>query len=343
MARKSNGHIKLKDVVKLVKPTGPLIDKIMNDELKVAVTWETTLSNWREKFSSEKEAWEWVIDNVFYKDGRINNYMAILRNINNVDKVGVDEDHFNKVIAAIENKSAVKYSKQYPFRFYSALANTRLSNPFRTKLLTKALDRALNYSVENLPKLKGNTFISADVSGSMISPISQRSTIQMIDVACLMAAMANKFSENGVASVFGENFKVVTTDGNILADTDKLRKTQVGHSTNGYKAIEYLVDRQIEVARVIIFTDCELYDSNYGWGYRNNTIQNEWNKYKQLFPNAKLYVVNLNSYGDACVNPRDSSVTLVSGWSEKILDYISKREEGAESFVKEVESLGKLE
>jgi len=267
---------------------------------------------------------------------KINNYMAILRNINNINKVGVSDEHFNKVLEAIENKQAVKNSKQFPFRFYSVLANTRITDPFKTKLLAKSLEKALNYSVENLPKLKGNTLASADTSGSMISPVSKNSRITCLDIACLMTAMTNKFSENGVASVFGTNFETVTLSNNILEDSMKIRKTDVGWSTNGYKVIEYAINNNIKVDRFILYTDEELYSTS---PFGDGNLQKYFDAYlREINPNAMLYVVNLNGYGDSCVNTKSKNVITFSGWSEKILSYIATYEEGFENQIEKIES-----
>lgn len=62
-----DGEVKLRDVIRLVHPTPTdseediLFGKINSRKLDVPETWETILSNWGNKFSSKKEAWEYIL------------------------------------------------------------------------------------------------------------------------------------------------------------------------------------------------------------------------------------------------------------------------------------------
>lgn len=328
MGRKGKKNVKLKDVIKLVHPKEPskLIKKILDDKLEVPYTWETELS---EK-GNKAEVWHKLIDS-----GKLP-YMAMLRNINNMDKAGIDDEHWKKVMKLISDEKLVKRSRQLPFRFFSALKNTRVSDPFKLKELKMSLNLALNVSVVNLPKLKGRTFTVGDTSSSMNSKISTRSTISCMEIACLMTGMTNKFSENGIAGIFGTNLAIVPDlSGDLLTDLKTLINTQVGWATNGHLVLRYLNEQKIFCDRALIFTDEELYDRQ--WGCKLS-IQAELNKYKKINPNFKLYIINLNGYGDSCINVHDKNVVTISGWSEKILQFISTHEESGESFIKTIEN-----
>ena len=318
--------VKFKDVIKLIHPKEPseIIKKILDDKLKTPKTWETEVST----KGSTKENWENVIDTVWLRDNKILNYMAMIRNINNINKVGVSEKHWKKVMEAIADLNAVKRSKQLPFRFYSVIKNTTVDDPFKNKELQIALNTALNYSTENLPKLKGKTFTVADTSGSMDSQISRKSKMTCKEIACLMTAMTNKFSETAIAGVFGTNLSVVADlTGNVLQDTTKLCNVNVGWSTNGYLTLWYLNEKKIFCDRIMIFTDEELY---------GGSINSELEKYKAINPDVKLYIINLNGYGETCVNIRSPNVISVSGWSDKILEFIATYEEGPGTFIEQI-------
>lgn len=315
--------VKLKDVIMLTHAKDPsaLIKKILDDKLAVPHTWETELSD----KGNKAEVWHELID----REGSGSlPYMAMIRNINNLEKAKVDAAHFTKVCDKIKDPAAVRKSKQFPFRFYSVYKNVEIADAFKSKELKKALEAALNVSVENLPSLKGKTFITTDTSGSMGSFLSGKGSICHLEIGALMSAMANKFSENGIASVFGTEFTTVDLSGNILTDAKKIAKTDVGWSTNGYKAFEYLNDNNIEVDRILLFTDEELY---------GGSINSELQKYKKnINPDVKVYLVNLNGYGDSCLDYKDKNVVTVSGWSDKILQFIATYEEGKESFIKKI-------
>lgn len=321
--------VSLRDIIMLthVKDPSILIKKVLDEKLKVPYTWETQLS----AKGNSKEVWEELLSS--NKVG----YMALIRNLNNIGKVKVSDTHWKSLMATIADEKRVRGSKQLPFRFYSALAYNEETDPFRKKELATALGTALGHSVANLPKLAGRTVCAADVSGSMDSALSKNSKVSFKQISCLMTAMTNKFSENALAVVFGEKLGVLPDlSGNILSDTQKLMNAQVGHSTNGYLVFQYLNTQKIQCDRVIIFTDCELYHSGSTWaGYGSSgSINTEFEHYlKNVNPQCKLYLVNLNSYGDVPINTKNKNVVLVSGWSERILEFIATHEESQETFV----------
>jgi len=168
------GTVKLRDVVKLVHPKPKneeealLFKQVKDRTLPIPETWETVIST----NGSTKENWESIIPKM--------GYMAKLRNLRNFLKLGVD---LEPVIQHLTNPKAVKNSKQFPFRFYNAykvLQGLEEGNPFERQKLTNAIEKALELSVENLPKLDGNTFITSDESGSMQSPLNPRSSVNTL-------------------------------------------------------------------------------------------------------------------------------------------------------------------
>jgi 60 kDa SS-A/Ro ribonucleoprotein len=315
--------VTIKDVMSIVHPPRTeLTQKIYEDKLATPYTWETELST----KGNKKEVWEKLIDS-----GRLP-YMAMLRNINNMDKVEISEAHWIKVVHMIKNKQAVLKSKQLPFRFYSVIKNTYISDPFRFKELQSALSQALNHSIENLPKLTGKTFIATDSSGSMtFNYLSNKSKICCAEIGCLFAAMTNKMCDNAIIGLFDTNLNIYT---GLETDTLTLTKHLIdncnGGATNGYLTVKYLLDQKIFCDRMIMFTDMQLYGDN---------LQSKINKYRQTInPNFKVYIINLNGYGDICVNPQDTHNILISGWSDKILNYINMHEQGTNKMIKDIEN-----
>lgn len=328
------------------KPKEPsvIIKKILDDKLATPFTWETELSTKGNKVST----WNGLIDS-----GKLP-YMAALRNLNSMlrtkndkgEEVGIDAEHLKKVLDFISNPEMVKRSKQFPFRFYTAKAHVEAKDPFRTKEIVNALNKALEISVVNLPKLKGRTLTVADVSGSMRSGVSQNSEMTHEQIATLMVAMTSKFSENAIGGVFAEKFKMVPDmTGNILEDADKLKEIEVGGSTDGWTIIDYLNTHKVAVDRVLIFTDEEMYDSTgrgslwYNARNHERSFNAEIEKYlKNVNPKARFYIINLNGYGDSCVNRNSPNVVTLAGWSDKILNFISFYEEAGKSFIEKIKS-----
>ncbi len=352
-----DGSVKLKDVQRLVHPKPKnedqalLFKQISNRTLPIPETWETVIS----VNGSTKENWESVVEMWIevseMEIKRVRNYMAILRNLRNLMKVGVSDRHMEMVCKAIADPNAVKYSKQFPFRFFSAWKATtgytfnvsRFGvDPFKQNEVSRAIEKAMELSVENLPKLKGRTFITSDNSASMTQPISGRGTVNCNEIANVLASLSYYISDMPLASVFGRDFALVSLnpkDG-ILSNVGKMIHTDVGHSTNAWMTIKYLNDNKIPVDRILLFSDMQCYDSRGGlYGSRGygDSLAEEWNKYKSsVAPQAMLYSFDLSGYGTLQFPENDPNVVLMSGWSDKVLGFISKYESFGQTQIQEI-------
>ena len=337
-----DGSVKLRDVGRLVHPKprneeeALLFKQIMDRTLPTPETWETVIS----VNGSTKEAWHSVIPKM--------GFMALLRNLRNFLKVGVDLD---PVILHLTNPKAVKYSKQYPFRFYSAykaLQGPTEGNPFDRQKLLNAVETALELSVENLPKLGGNTFITCDESGSMDQPLNPRSTVKYIDIANVMGALAHKISENTVASVFAETFSLVPINpaDTVLTNTGIMARIgeHVGYATNAFLALQWLNDQKLHVDRIMIFSDMQCYSTHGAnrWLHfepRGQSLAEQFTQYKRTVnPDAKLYSFDLTGYGTVQFPQTDPNVILLSGWSNRVLDFIYKYENFGTQLITEIEN-----
>jgi len=314
-----DGTVKLRDVIRLVHPRprneeeSLLFRQVKERKLPTPETWETVISC----NGSTKESWESVIPKM--------GYMAKLRNLRNFLKVGVDVE---PVVKHLVNPEAVAKSKQYPFRFFSAYRElqTAEGDPFARNKLISAVSTALELSVVNLPKLSGRTFITCDESGSMEATLNHRSSIRYLDIANIMGALAKHISSNGIASVFGTGFKQVPLGSETILDAmDKLKREgdKVGWSTNAYLALQWLNREKINVDRVLIFSDMQCYDSNNYWRTPSNSLSEEFKLYKrQVNPNVKLYSFDLTGYGSVQFPQDERGVVYISGWSDRVLQFI---------------------
>ncbi len=315
-----------------------LFTKITEDTLATPYTWETQMSAAGQSSTAEtskKTVWEELIDSE--KMG----YMAMLRNLRNFIESEISQAHINKVCNFLGDAEAVKQSKQLPFRFLSAYRmlvgggerfwgdsitvpvglNQRYVNQ-----VVEALERAMVASAENLPFFD-NALFATDVSGSMMTPVSERSVVQSFDVCTVLCMMAYLRSTRSVTGMFGDTWKPVNFPReNVLRNANEIRRREgeVGYSTNGYKVLEWANNQSEAFDNVYMFTDCQMYGSSGHGG----DIRGQWDKYKTRNPNAKLFLFDLNGYGRGTpLDIRGNDVYLISGWSDKIfevLDQISK-------------------
>lgn len=331
-------QVTLKDALFLVHPKAKdeaqqaLFDKIVQDELATPYTWETELSALGQlRYASEaimqsaiSEKWEELIFS--NKLG----YMATLRNLRNILEAGVNAAAINKVCEYLSDVRAVARSRQLPFRFLSAYRELKvLKNGYVSKVLD-ALEKAVVQSAANIAGYDEATsvVIAADVSGSMQRTISAKSKVQNYDIGLMLAMLLQHRCANVITGMFGEKWKVINMPHtNILSNVEEFhrREGEVGYATNGYLVIKDLLDRRRIVDKVMIFTDCQLWNSNNS----GENIADMWKQYKRMAPAAKIYLFDLAGYGSVPLKVERDDVYLVAGWSDKVFDILHAVEQGA--------------
>ncbi|XP_033707287.1 telomerase protein component 1 isoform X1 [Tursiops truncatus] len=108
-------------------------------------TWERELSLWGNKAS----VWEELIDS-----GKLP-FMAMLRNLRNLLRVGISTRHHNLVLQRLQHAKSVINSRQFPFRFLNAhdsindfeaqLEKKELPLPSNTKLIKRIIIKNTRY------------------------------------------------------------------------------------------------------------------------------------------------------------------------------------------------------
>jgi hypothetical protein len=212
-----------------------------------------------------------------------------------------------------------------------------VKSSFAAKVLS-ALEAAVKASVENMEGFDHNTnvLVAADVSGSMQHPVSAKSSVQNFDIGILLSMLLKSKCASVVSGMFGDTWKVVNLpQDSILANTLEMhrREGEVGYSTNGYKVIEWLIANKVRMDKVMIFTDCQMWDSEHrrGWFNYEKAINDYWHKYKAENPEAKLYLFDLAGYGQTPLNLVEPDVYLIAGWSEKVFDVMNAIDRGEDA------------
>lgn len=354
-----DGAIKLRDALFLVHPRAKdeqqqaLFDKIANGRLQTPYTWETELSALGQAGFDSVEAkalafrakWEELIDS-----GKLG-YMALLRNLRNMQEAGISYTHFKKVCARLADADEVAKAKQFPFRYLAAyrelsepvhgLAAVRLvkklgallpgRNEGFTGELLDALEKAIHVSAANISGFDYATrvLLACDVSGSMGQAISAKSTIRYYDIGLTLAMLLQSRCRNVQVGIFGDTWKtIVVPRNNILEGVQQLykRANEVGYSTNGYLVIQNLLERRVQMDKIMLFTDCQLWDSRAGG---TQHIEYFWNRYKaSVAPDAKLYLFDLAGHGQIPLQLLRNDVYLVAGWSDKVFEVLAALENG---------------
>lgn len=293
---------------------------VFDDEARALIAashanWEVVLSQFG---GSNKAVWESVLPQL--------GYMALLRNLRNLLTAGIDPA---PLAARLSDPREVARSKQLPFRFYSAFKMLNDAGLLKGKneVVGAALETALVHAASALARLPGCTVIASDNSGSMSSPVSAKSIVTHQAAANLMAAIAQRISDDATLMVFGESARIVpasVTD-SIMTVMNRQASTNVGHATNTHKVLELMIQNKIKADRLILFSDMQCYNSTTS----PESFAGSVAKYRTaLNPNLVVHSVDLAGYGTASLSTSDPRVNLVSGFSEKILRTVGEFERG---------------
>ena len=282
--------------------------------------WEVVLS----QFGNKPEVWSHLIEH------NLVGYMALLRNLRNIADANVSANILETVCKKISDRGEILRSQQLPFRYISAIRalrgeiqgfwTTHQQKPLVgvSGKLEIALFQAMEVAAENVRELPGVTAIFSDNSGSMASPVSQKSQITCLDAANILAAMVGKRCRQAYVCAFGTDVGYIgQTYGSSVHDIYNrvLHADIKGHGTEAWKCVAWLSSQNIKTDRVIILSDMQCYT----YGYGGNTLESEWEKYSRHNKNCWLHTVHLNGYGDSAVR-MDKKVNLLAGFSEKLFD-----------------------
>lgn len=284
-----DGAVKLRDVLFLchAKPKDEsqagLWKRLVENKLTTPDTWEVELSASKDK----KASWERLL-----KEEKLG-ALALLRNLRNMGEAKVEDPLIRASLKSLNP------SRVLPFRFIAA---ARYAPRFEPELET-----ALFKCAEGLPKLKGDTVVLVDVSGSMDEKMSAKSDMLRLDAACGLAMVMREICETvRVFSFSNALAEIAPRRGFALRDA--ITGSQPHGGTNLGGAVEH-VNKNLSFSRVIVITDeqsATVVGGPKGKGYMINVASNK----------------NGVGYGPW---------THLDGFSEAIVSYIAALEEGIES------------
>lgn len=198
-----------------------------------ADTWETALSTGKDK----KDTFTRLLQE--HKLG----YLALLRNLRNMNQAGVDKDLVENAI--LERRGA---RRVLPFRYVAAAR--------ACPVFTRALEEALTEAIAEMPVLSGRTYVLVDVSGSMNAKLSGKSELTRMDAAATLAAVLPgdirtfTFSEQVV--------EVKETSG--FSGIKAIKNSQEHAGTYLGKAVKTLLENSHTPDRLIVITDEQSHD-----------------------------------------------------------------------------------
>ena len=284
-----DGAVKLRDVLFLshAKPKdekeAALWKKLAENELATPDTWEVALSGGADK----KETFERLL-----REGQLG-YLALLRNLRNMDQAGCDTALIVGHITARKGAERV-----LPFRFIAAARAAPQFEP--------ALDGAMQAALGHLEKLPGHTLVLVDNSGSMYAPMSAKSDMHRSDAAAGVAIIARGVCESVRVFAFSDSLAEVPPRMG-MALRDAINGATEHSSTYLGASIGHL--NTMPHDRLIVITDEQSHDP----------VPN---------PTAKHgYLINVASAKNGVGY---GPWVHIDGWSESVVKFIAEYERAAQ-------------
>jgi len=314
-------EVKLVDIVNLVHPipnekNSDALKQLISGSLKNTETWESKLSSAGQGGGDvddlKAEAWKDLL-----QSGKLG-YFAALRNIRNI--INQAPDQIDNLSTLLTNEKMIKNSRVLPFRFdtaYDEISKIGSNSDIRKCLI--AIDKAMGISINNVPKLEGETLVAIDVSGSMKGRPSQ--------IASLFGSIIAKSNGCDVMTFDGSaRYVNYNPTDSVISIKNSFRFT--GGSTN-FHDIFKKANKAYE--NIIILSDMQAFI-----GYQ--TPKEAFNEYKKKFGcDPHIYSWDLKGYGT--IQFPESKVYCLAGFSEKVFDIMQILKEDRKALVNEVKSI----
>ena len=277
--------VKLRDAMFLVHPRPKdadqeaLFKRIAEDTLATPDTWEVGLSGGGDK----REVFTRLIT-----EGRLG-YLALLRNLRNMEQAGVDTALIRSAILARKGGA----QRVLPFRYLMA---AKMAPQFE-----RELDIAAQAAIADLPEFPDETLLLVDVSGSMTATVSGKSQVTRMDAGAMLGALVR-----GNVRCFAFGTAVAEVPHRLgMAGVDVFKSPCVGHGTNIAGAIDFAQAKYPNANRIIVVTDMQSHD--------------DVGEPRQKF----AYMINVASYQNGVGY---GHWTHIDGFSEATLRYIREIE-----------------
>jgi hypothetical protein len=283
------GSVRLRDVLFLshARPRdnaqAELWKRLVAGELSTPDTWEVALSSGGDKHAH----WERLL-----VEGRLG-ALALLRNLRNMKDAGVSEDY---IAAALET---MRTDRVLPFRFLAAARHAPQWEPMLERAMFRSLERR-GPDDEGADRLAGHTVLLVDVSGSMVAPLSHRSTMLRTDAAYGLAVLLSEVAEKVTVYTFS-NTAVRVPPRRGFALRDAMEHSQQHSGTMLGAALDQVHE---QYDRIVVITDEQSHD-------------------RVAAPRGRGYMINVASARNGVGY---GAWTHIDGFSEAVINYIRELE-----------------
>jgi 60 kDa SS-A/Ro ribonucleoprotein len=253
----------------------------------------------------------------------------------------------------------VRRARVFPFQLMAAFKAQKNDMPGEIGM---ALQQAMETAIDNVPTVAGKIFLCPDVSGSMQSPATGHrqgatSAVRCIDVAALVSAALLRRNTSAEVLPFSDDVVKMPRRLNPLDSVMTNAEFLAGLPSGGTACsapLRRLNEQGAKGDMVIYVSDNQSWAdfakpaarrsavaAFFGMGQRGTAMADEWERFRERNPGAKLVLIDIQPYDTTQVSER-ADVLNVGGFSDTVFQLIAlfaKGELGADHWVGEIDSI----
>lgn len=317
---------KIIDLVRICHAHSEDIDELMKSGT-IEVTEEE--STW-EKLRSAGKTWTEILQATYVP------HMALLKNLRGIFTEVNGTNVKEQVLKLLED--GVEKGKQFPFRYWSALKSIKESNVNFKSDIEDSLNRCLDKSMANFPKLNGKTICLSDNSGSAWGALTtEYGSTKVAEIDNLSSVMTAINSDEGYVGIFGDRLEIeaVNKRDGVLSQLDRIQikhSHNIGGSTeNGiWLFFDEAIKKKIHYDNIFIYSDQQaghggLYGLNEhhyrDYLYRNSRyidVLKLVQEYRRKV-NAKVNIFSIQTagYNNNIMPENEYRTSILTGWTGK--------------------------
>ena len=320
------------DLVRISHAKSDVINELMTTG---GVAVDESSQTW-ESLRSQGKSWTEIFDTIKIP------HMALLRNLRGIFTEVDNKEFADKVCENLV--SGVPYGKQFPFRYYTAYQMIDRSNVNHKGLILDTLEKCLDVSVSNLPKLEGKTICLSDNSGSAWGSLnSEYGTVTVAEIGNLSSIVTALQSDEGEVGVFGDrlSIKPVSSRNGILSQAREAAnrgRAQGGATENGiWLFFRDAIKNKTHYDNIFVYSDMQaghgglfgedqreykdyIYEDNR-WGRHIDVLKLVQKYRKEVNPKVNIFTVQTAGYNNSVVPETLYRGAVLGGWTGKESTY----------------------
>ncbi|KJZ18880.1 vWA domain-containing protein [Loktanella sp. S4079] len=224
----------------------------------------------------------------------------------------------------LRNPELIAKARVFPYQLMTAYQAMSADMP---QEIRDALHDAMETSVRNVPRLRGQVVVCPDVSGSMSGPVTgyrhgATTVTRFVDVAGLVSAAILRRNPSATVLPFELRVRDVRLEPRDTIMTNAMRLSeQWGGGTDCTAPFKWLKVKGRAPDLVIMVSDNQSW-AHAQYGDNGTAMMRMWEELKQRNPKAKLVCIDIAPYGTTQAKERDD-VLNIGGFSDTVFDQIA--------------------